>query len=402
VTNSLDHERYLPHGLSDWLYADAAQRRQLEAALAETFRRFGYTEAIPPSFEFYETIAAEASTQMREELYRFFDRDGRTLALRADFTVPIARIVATKLYDQPLPLRFYYIGSVFRYEEPRAGRRREFTQAGIELIGARTPAADAEAIALASEALRAMGVRDFRLNIGQMAYFKGLVSDLSLSNDAVARLKEAIERRSAAQLQQVLRVLPISAERKQIFTRLLQWRYAPHWLDDARALCVNSETHQAIDELQEVIAHLRAYNGDTPTSVDLATIRGDMSYYTGVIFEGFAPSIGYSIISGGRYDELIGHYGRAFPAVGFAIGVERVMLALSRKPAPLAPHRVAQACIHPACYARIAEARYAGERVLVDVLGRRGEALREYARTLGVTRMLECLEEGKQGEMRGD
>jgi ATP phosphoribosyltransferase regulatory subunit len=120
-----------------------------------------------------------------------------------------------------------------------------------------------------------------------------------------------------------------------------------------------------------------------------------MSYYTGVIFEGFAPNIGYSIISGGRYDELIGHYGRAFPAVGFAIGVERVMLALSHKPALLAPHRVAQACIHPACYARIAEARYAGERVLVDVLGRRGEALREYARTLGVTRVLECLEEGK-------
>jgi ATP phosphoribosyltransferase regulatory subunit len=393
MTN-LDHERYLPHGLSDWLYADAAQRRQLEAALAETFRRFGYIEAIPPSFEFYETVAAEAGTQMREELYRFFDRDGRTLALRADFTIPIARIVATKLYDQPLPLRFYYIGSVFRYEEPRAGRRREFTQAGIELIGAHTPAADAEAIALASEALRAMGVRDFRLNVGQMAYFKALVLDLSLSDEQVAQLKEAIERRASTQLQNVLRALPISAERKNIFVRLLQWRYTPRWCDEARALCVNAETHVAIDELQAVMEHLRAYNGDAPTSVDLATIRGDMRYYTGVIFEGFVPNIGYSVVSGGRYDELIGHYGRAFPAVGFAIGVERVMLALTQTRTNVAPHVVAQACTHPACYARIAESRYAGERVLADVLGRRGEALHEYARTLGVTRVLECLEEG--------
>src|SRR5574337_1725819 len=106
-------ERQLPHGLSDWFNEAAARRTFLEQALAETFRRWGYAQIIPPMFEFYESIAAEAGARLREELYRFFDRDGRTLALRADFTIPTARLVGTKLFDRAMPLRFSYVGSVF-------------------------------------------------------------------------------------------------------------------------------------------------------------------------------------------------------------------------------------------------------------------------------------------------
>lgn len=387
------YERQLPHGLSDLFFAEAAQRAHVEATLAQTFQQWGYTQVVPPTFEFYESIAAEAGTQLREELYRFFDRDGRTLALRADFTIPIARIVATKLYDQPMPLRFYYIGSVFRHEEPRAGRRREFTQAGIELIGARTPAADAEVIALAMEALRASGLREFRISIGQMAFFKALIGDLHLNDEQVASVKEAIERRASVQLKSVLRDLAIPDERKNILVQLARWRHSEQWLDHARALCINAQACEAIDELADVVTRLRAMGVNGSFSVDLAALRG-MQYYTGIVFAGFVPGIGYDVVSGGRYDELIGHFGKSCPAMGFAIGVERALMALPASENNLGPDVVAEACAHEACYQKIVAARRAGERVLVDVFGRRGGALQEYAQSLGA-RVIPCTQKGK-------
>jgi ATP phosphoribosyltransferase regulatory subunit len=333
---------------------------------------------------------------LREELYRFFDRDGRTLALRADFTIPIARIVATKLYDQPMPLRFYYIGSVFRHEEPRAGRRREFTQAGVELIGAHTPAADAEVIALAMEALRSIGLREVRLSIGQIAFFKALLADLGLAPEQVAQVKAAIERRATAQLESILRALPMGDESRHALVQLAGWRHSERWREAAHALCINAQSHQAIDELTEVVERLLASGLDSALSIDLTALRG-MEYYTGVVFAGFVPGIGYDLVSGGRYDELIGHFGKACPAMGFAIGVERAMMALPAQNARLGPDVVAEACAHAECYEQIVAARRAGERVQVDVLGRRGGALREYARSLGA-RVLACSQKGKRCE----
>lgn len=386
-------ERQLPHGLSDWFYEAAAQRTELEQALAETFRRWGYVQIIPPMFEFYESIAAEAGTRLREELYRFFDRDGRTLALRADFTIPIARIVATRLFDRPMPLRFYCVGSVFRHEEPRAGRRRQFTQAGIELIGVRSAVADAEAVALAVESLRAMGLSGYRFSLGQMAYFRALVAGLGLDDEQIARVRAAIERRSSGALQELLRDMPIAPDRKAILTRLPHWRHSDRWLDDARELCIDEATTTAIDDLQAVMSRLEAMGYGDEISVDLAALRG-MDYYTGIVFEGFVPDIGYPIVSGGRYDELIGHYGVSLPAVGFAVEVERAMLALQDRRVSIAPDAVGEACEHAACMALIAEARRAGDRVLVDLQGRSGGALAEYARSLGAARVMPCAQKG--------
>ena len=390
MQNRIALERQLPHGLSDLFFGVAERRVRLETRLAETYRRWGYTRIIPPVFEYYENIAAEAGPQLREELYRFFDREGRTLALRADFTIPIARIVATKLYDLPMPLRFYCSGSVFRHEEPRAGRRHEFTQSDIELIGARTIAADAEVIALAIEALRVMGLQAFRLNVGQAAYFKALIAGLPLSDEQIVQLKEAIERRAGAQLARLLQPLPIDPERKQILLRLPVWRHSAGWLADARALCIDSPTHAAIDDLQAVMARLEADGYAESLSVDLAELRG-MEYYTGIVFRGFMPGIGYPIVTGGRYDELIGHFGKELPAIGFALEIERIMLGLVEPDESLAPDVVAEACGHPECAAQISAARAAGESVLVDVLGRHGAALQAYADSMQAGRVLLCM-----------
>ena len=173
-------DRPLPEGVRDLLFADAAAFRDIENALHATWTAWGYRRVVLPTFEYADTLATDVGAEIDAELYRFYDRQGRTLALRPDLTIPTARVVGTRLYDQPLPLRVSYVGSVFRHEPPRAGRQHEFTQAGVELIGAQSRAADAETVALAIAALRAVGLPEFNITLGHVGYFRGLLDALAL------------------------------------------------------------------------------------------------------------------------------------------------------------------------------------------------------------------------------
>jgi len=372
LPTSLDKQ--LPEGVADLFFNDAARKRAVERTLAETFIRWGYSEIIPPMFEYYEALAAEAGPQLREEMYRFFDRDGRVLALRADFTIPIARIVGTKLFDRVMPLRFYAIGSVFRYAEPQAGMRREFTQAGIELIGANTAEGDAEAIALAMTALRALGLDDFRFTLGNAAYVQATLRDLALDAADLAALRETIRRKNAPALAQFLATRPLDAPQRDALAQLpMLWGNAEVL---ERAVCVNDAARAAVERLRAVVAQLTHLGLQDMVTLDLAEDRG-MAYYTGILFEGFAQGLGFAVVSGGRYDNLIAHFGPPLPAVGFAIGVERVMM-LQRARASIAPAVIAQAYD-----ARVATARACGQVVEVDVMNRADDALRVYARVRG-------------------
>ncbi len=369
-------DKQLPHGVADLFFDDAARKRAAERVLADHFARWGYSEIIPPTFEYFESLAAEAGPQLREEMYRFFGRDGRTLALRSDFTIPIARIVGTKLFDRAMPLRFFYVGSVFRYEEPQAGVRREFTQAGIELIGAATADADAEALALAMTALRALGLTDFRFTLGNAAYLDGMLRAVNLSDDLAVR--EAIRRKNTPGLVDLLNTRELDPPQKNTLAQIPMLWGNTDVLDGA--VCWNDQAGAAIEHLRQVIDRLAEYGLADCVTLDLAENRG-MAYYTGILFEGFVRGLGFSIVGGGRYDNLIGHFGSRTPAVGFAIGVERAMMA-RRAGANIAPEIIAQAYD-----ARVAEARARGQVVEVDVLNRDDDALREYARARGARRL---------------
>ena len=367
-------DRQLPHGVADLFFNDAARKRAVERTFADTFARWGYSEIIPPMFEYYESLASEAGPQLREEMYRFFDRDGRTLALRADFTIPTARIVGTKLYDRTMPLRFFYVGSAFRYEEPQAGVRREFTQAGIELVGANTADADAEAIALAMTALRAVGLEDFRFTLGTSAYLQATTRDLALSETDDLALREAIRRKNTPALVHLLDSFDLDTPHKQVLAQLPTLWGSVDVL--ARAQCVNDDARAAVERLREVVTRLAQFGLQESVTLDLAENRG-MEYYTGILFEGFVQGLGFAVASGGRYDNLIAHFGHAIPAVGFAIGVERALMALKPR-ASVAPDAVAQSYD-----TRVAEARQQGRIVEVDILNRTDDSLREYARLRG-------------------
>ncbi len=376
ITNSPDKQ--LPHGVADLFFKDAARKRSVERVLEDTFARWGYSEIIPPTFEYYEHLAAEAGPQLREEMYRFFDRDGRTLALRADFTIPTARIVGTKLFDRTMPLRFYYVGSVFRYEEPQAGVRREFTQAGIELIGASTADADAESIALAMTALRNLGLDDFRFTLGNAAYLEAMLRELPTGDDAA--LREAIRRKNTPAIKTLLAPLDIPPAQKQALEQIPTLWGKSDILD--RAINLNPAAHAAIEHLRLVLDRLTQFGLAEHVTLDLAENRG-MAYYTGILFEGFVRGLGFSLASGGRYDNLIAHFGPSIPAVGFAIGIERVLMALRARGAArasIAPEVVAQWC---GDMSRLEEARASGRIVELDVLDRGEPELRAYARVRG-------------------
>jgi ATP phosphoribosyltransferase regulatory subunit len=385
----------IPHGVQDRFLAEAARQRKAEATLRECFARWSYQEVIPPTLEYYENLTVGASAELQQALYRFFDREGRTLALRADFTPQVARMAATKLFGQPMPLRCFYMGSLFRHEEPQAGRQREFTQAGAELIGADTPAADAEVVALAIAALEALKLDDFQINLGQMAFFRALTGDLPI--EALGSIREAIDQKNSARLADALHQAGVTGAQRELLHRLPDLIGGTEVLDEARAssacLAGAAGAVAAIERLAQVYRLLQAYGVADRVILDLGEVRG-MDYYTGITFRGVAPGLGWPIVSGGRYDELIAQFGRRLAAVGFGLGIERALLVQINQGSPspsIAPHVLARGCDHPACLRLIARLRQRGCRVEIDVLELDETELADQARQRGAPRTLRCV-----------
>jgi ATP phosphoribosyltransferase regulatory subunit len=385
----------VPHGVQDRFLAEAARQRQAEAALRECFARWSYQEVIPPTLEYYENLIVGASAALQQAMYRLFDHEGRMLALRADFTPQVARMVATKLFNQPMPLRCFYVGSLFRHEEPQAGRQCEFTQAGVELVGTDTPAADAEVVALAIAAMGTMKLCDFQVNLGQMAFFRALTGDLP--TDALGPIRKAIDQKNSARLADALDQGGVTGAQRDLLHRLPDLIGGLEVLDEARTLSAGlvgaARAAAAIERLAQVYRLLQAYGVAERVILDLGEVRG-MDYYTGITFRGVAPGMGWPIASGGRYDDLIAHFGRPLAAVGFGLGIERALLVQTRREAPsspLAPHVLMCSCDHPACLRLIARLRQRGCRVETDVLGLGERELAEQARQRGIARTLRCL-----------
>ncbi len=376
----------LPRGVQDLFLESAARRADLEARLTSVFRAWGYTQLIPPTFEYFENLALGLSPKVQEDTYRFLDHRGHTLALRPDITVQTARIVGAKLYDQPQPLRFYYIAPVFRYVEVQAGRQREFTQAGIELVGAATPQADAEVVAVAVAALRAAGVPDFRVSLGQVDFFRAILAEARLPTDQAERVHDAIDRKSQSDIRSALNGRGgLAADVLAQLPTLVGGRAV---LDRARALAPWPAARAALDNLAQVYDWLARYGLTDEIVLDLAEVRG-MDYYTGLTFEAFMGGVGFDIVNGGRYDRLIGNFGSPCPAVGFAMSLERLLLGLGETATTgHIPDLLVAQSDDPACLAEVARRRASGQRVEMDVLDRAPDDLLAYAQARGIPRVL--------------
>ena len=380
----------LPCGVRDLFLENAAKLSKLMATWRQLFESWAYTEIIPPTYEHYDVLMAGSDADFERRIFRVLDREGNILALRPDITTQVARIVGTKLHDLPLPLRFYYLSNVFRFEEPQAGRQREFYQAGLELIGAPGPEADAEMVAVLIEALLLVGLRGFQINLGQMAFFRAIVAELDLSPSQVEALKGAIDRKDEAGLRKSLMEWEIDDGHAAALSELPQLCGSEEALERAANLAPNFGARQAIENLKQVYDLLLAQGLAEHLVIDLGEARG-MDYYTGVTIEGFSPGLGFSICNGGRYDELIGLYGRPLPAVGFGLGVERVLLALEEQgeqEVHLAPHLLVAAEAALMGGVTLQRLRRRRLRVEVDVMDRDEAGLLEYAQVRGIPRII--------------
>lgn len=366
---------HIPFGVADYFWDEASRRQSLLDQLMETFRGWGYGDVIPPMFEFDSTLSAQYDDRLRSGMYRFLDRDGSTLSLRPEFTTPVARLVGARLHDWPMPQRFCYGGSVFRYLEPQAGRQREFWQVGGELFGAPSPDADAEILALTATALKVAGLTQFRQIVGHIRYYRSLLEALQLDPQQTQQLQWALERKSEPLLEEFLRVTPLRTGQRQAVETLPQLvgENVEGILSLAERHIQNRGMHEALQNLRGIVDALRGYDIQDSFVIDLTEIR-NLGYYTGVSFEAVTPGLGTAVASGGRYDDLVGRFGPPQPAVGVALGVDRLLVARQRQDGHGAANgrqRIQPALAlpqgSPDALAQVQRLRQAGLHVQVDV-----------------------------------
>ncbi|MFZ3172861.1 MAG: ATP phosphoribosyltransferase regulatory subunit [Carboxydocellales bacterium] len=321
----------VPIGVKDMLPEEAWRKRQLEQEFAQLFYRWGYQEVVTPTFEFYQALAVAGSNGEQEQnLFKFMDRQGHILALRPDMTTPIARLVATRMKDALAPQRLFYLSNVFSYAEPQVGRQREFFQAGVEFIGSASGDADGEVVALAIEVLKAAGLKNFQLHLGQMAVFKGIMEEIGLEEQQQRRFKSTLANKDFVGMEEILDTSGADASVKDRVRELLALRGGREVLERAGELIADNPAKKGLDNLKEIYAVLENYGVAEYVVIDFSVLRG-FEYYTGLIFEGYAQHLGFPICGGGRYDKLLGQWGHPSPATGFAVGLERIMLALDRQ-----------------------------------------------------------------------
>ena len=305
----------IPAGTRDVLPEEMRELRAIGGSLRAAFEEAGYGEVHTPALE-YEEVLLRGDERAAGARYRSFDEQGAVLALRSDMTIPIARVVATRYAGVEPPLRFSYLAHAWRATERGVGEPREFLQAGIELIGVPGADGEAEVVALTVAALDAAGLRRHRVGVGDGQLYRSLLGSFGVPEEAHLPILEALSRRDLVGLEGQVDQLGLEADRRDLLVRLPQLRGGADILGETPGL----------EGLQELHAQLEARGVADRVIYDLGLVR-ELGYYTGAVFEVYDPAVGFTLGGGGRYDELIGRFGRDLPACGLALDVQRVHLA---------------------------------------------------------------------------
>ena len=319
----------IPRGLNDLLPDEVLRRRFLENKISQIFSRWGYREIIIPTFEFYEILSQGSGLIMKKEMIKFFDREGNIVVLRPEMTKSIARLVSTKMQLEPRPLRLYYIGNVFRYDN-KVGSQKEFCQAGVELIGINNNKSDAEIIALAVECLKNSGLKNFCIDINHVNFFNGIMESIKVKEERKQEIKNVILNKDFVLLEKILSFEDIKDREKEFILKIPTLRGGKEILIEAEKMVDNKLSLSALKKIEEVYSLLRDYGLEEYILIDLGIIR-NYDYYTGIIFEGYTDYLGFPVCGGGRYDNLCSKFGENLPSTGFAIGIERLATILEKE-----------------------------------------------------------------------
>jgi len=311
----------IPTGTRDVLPDEMRELRAISARMRATFEEAGYGEVHTPALE-YEEVLRRGEERAAGARYRTFDEQGDVLALRSDMTIPIARVVGTRFGTAQPPLRFCYFAHAWRAVDRGVGEPREFLQGGLELIGAQAPAGEAEVVALTIAALDAAGLRRHRVGVGDGSLYRTLLGSFDVPAERQLPLLEALSRRDLVGLEMGARAIEELSEReRELLMRLPELRGGPDVLERA-----GGPAAAAVEGLRELHGLLEGRGVADRVIFDLGLVR-ELGYYTGAVFEVYDPAVGFALGGGGRYDDLLGRFGRDLPACGMALDVQRVHMA---------------------------------------------------------------------------
>lgn len=319
----------LPSGLRDLLPDHSAHLADLSARLHEEFSRFGYRRVFLPTLERLEVVERGLSAAALADVMKFVEPgSGEVVAIRPDITPQIARLYAARPDALPSPARLCYDGPVLRAREARAGRPREVYQAGVEMLGAGGPAADAEMLVLLARALASVGLKGAVVEVGHARFAGAVIEAARLPEKAQVEAWSALGRKDEAALAALAARARGSAAARSALPELASL-YGDGALRRGRLIArAVPGAGEALAEVEAAIQRAGRRKAG-PFTVDLGEARG-LGYYTGITFAGYAPGAGSAVAAGGRYDGLLARFGRPGPAIGFAVDLEFATQALER------------------------------------------------------------------------
>ena len=353
----------IPEGMRDVLPPETGRLRAVEDSLRARFAAYGYGEVRTPWLEFAETLES-ADDDTLAAGYRLHDERGHELMVRTDMTVPVARMAADRCDDDPLPLRFSYVAPSIRPWAPQRGQDGEFQQAGVELLGLDSAEADAECVALLCDALAGLGLRDFTVTLGSAAYQRALIDSLGLPAEDREKFKEALGDRDYPLVESIAGNADVEYDVLRALWRILELSGGEDVLGQARKLARSDVMETAVARLARVRDLVEDAGSGDRLAFDFGLMQ-DLSYYSGLIVEAYAPGVGLPVATGGRYDGLLARFDWDIPGVGFAVAVDRAADALDEAGVELAGAPAAVPFVGGLeAPARAAELRRAGLAVL--------------------------------------
>ena len=370
-----------PRGTRDFLPDDMEKRRYYEGKLRDVAKTFGFREVATPMFEESELFILRSGPNVLGELYAFKDKGDREIALRPEMTAPVVRMFVNEMSNDPKPIKVFYFGQCFRYERPQSGRYREFFQFGAELIGNANPESDAEVIGMASAMIKALGLKDYKLRIGHIGVLRQRITDIGVPKERMAEVLQKLDKKLYDEARPLLTSMGVKDADIDGLFELTETVGGKEVLSKAPA--------EAGKYLSDVVGFLEAM-GVKDIEIDLGVVRG-LDYYTGMVFEAEAPALGAEkqICGGGSYtlSELFG--GEKVFSTGFAIGFDRILLAMEKEGQVYQRKGIAAYVVTVSDDVKLQAAsivsrlREAGIPSDIDIMGRKMAKAMKYASTTG-------------------
>lgn len=321
---------HTPEGVRDIYSQECSRKQKLQEKLHRVFHQYGFEDIETPTFEYFEVFSKEVGTIPSRDLYKFFDREGNTLVLRPDFTPSVSRACATYFNPEKEVVSLCYTGNTFINNSSFRGRLKETTQMGVERMGDDSPEADAEILAMTVECLLATGLTEFQVSVGQVDYYKAIFAQTGLSQEEEEELRELISQKNYFGVEELVKNKNMDKSLARVLSQLPQMFGSTEVLEKAKSLTDNPQVLKAVARLEEIYELLKVYGYEKYVTFDFAMLS-KYHYYTGIIFQAYTYGTGEALIKGGRYNQLMKHFGKPAASIGFAIVVDNLLMALSRQ-----------------------------------------------------------------------